>query len=111
MVGYFREFNTYTVLDRYPTPRVQETLTQLSTKKYIASMDALKGFHHNLLTTKANKLLIIITHCGLYEYLRMHFGIKNAPSPYQRAMNIIFPTELSEECLNIYIDDIAICED
>ncbi|MBW0558140.1 hypothetical protein O181_097855 [Austropuccinia psidii MF-1] len=111
MVGDFRALNTYTVPDRYPIPRIQETLTQLSKAKYITSMDALKGFHQNVLTPKAKKLLRIITHCGIYEYLRMPFGIKNAPSHYQRMMNTIFPTEFSEGWLIIYIDDIIICSD
>ncbi|MBW0497175.1 hypothetical protein O181_036890 [Austropuccinia psidii MF-1] len=75
MVGDFRALNTYTVPDRYPIPRIQEALTQLSKAKYITSMDALKGFHQNSLTPKAKKLLRIITHCGIYEYLRMPFGI------------------------------------
>ncbi|MBW0510333.1 hypothetical protein O181_050048 [Austropuccinia psidii MF-1] len=96
MVGDFRALITYTVPDRYPIPRTQEALTQLSKAKYITSMDALKGFHQNVLTPKAKKLLRVITHCGIYEYLRMPFGIKNAPSHYQRMMNTIFPTELSE---------------
>ncbi|MBW0494602.1 hypothetical protein O181_034317 [Austropuccinia psidii MF-1] len=74
-------------------------------------MDALKGFHQNVLMTKTKKLLGILTHCGIYEYLRMPFGIKNAPSHYQRMMNTIFPTELSEGWLIIYIDDIIICSD
>ncbi|MBW0516590.1 hypothetical protein O181_056305 [Austropuccinia psidii MF-1] len=111
MVGDFRGLNTYTAPDRYPIPRIQETLTQLSKAKYITSMDALKGFHQNFLTPKAKKLLRIITNCGIYEYLRMPFGIKNAPSNYQRMMNTIFPTELSEGWLIIYIDDIIICSD
>ncbi|MBW0552250.1 hypothetical protein O181_091965 [Austropuccinia psidii MF-1] len=110
MVGYFREFNTYTVPDRYLIPRIQDALTQLSKSKYITSMDAFKGFHQNFLMPKAKELLRIITHCGIYEYLRMPFGIKNAPSHYERMMNTIFPTELSEGWLIIYIDDI-ICSD
>ncbi|MBW0492765.1 hypothetical protein O181_032480 [Austropuccinia psidii MF-1] len=48
MVGDFRALNTYTIADRYPIPRIQETLTQLSKDKYIKSMDALKGFHRNV---------------------------------------------------------------
>ncbi|MBW0581493.1 hypothetical protein O181_121208 [Austropuccinia psidii MF-1] len=51
MVGDFRALNTYTVPDRYPIPRIQETLTQLSKAKYITSMDALKGFHQNFFDT------------------------------------------------------------
>ncbi|MBW0550353.1 hypothetical protein O181_090068 [Austropuccinia psidii MF-1] len=96
MVGDFRALNTYTVTDRYPIPLIQETLTQLSKSKYRTSMDALKGFHQNVLMPKGKKLLRIITHCGIYEYLRMPFSIKNAPSHYQRMNNTIFPTELSE---------------
>ncbi|MBW0576820.1 hypothetical protein O181_116535 [Austropuccinia psidii MF-1] len=39
----------------------------------------------------------------------MPFGIKNSPSHLQRMMNEIFPEELSEGWLIIYIDDIIIC--
>ncbi|MBW0538129.1 hypothetical protein O181_077844 [Austropuccinia psidii MF-1] len=72
IVGDFKELNTYTVPDRYPIPRIQQTWTQLSNSKYITSMNALKGFYQNVLMPKANKLPRIITHCGIYEYLRMH---------------------------------------
>ncbi|MBW0508616.1 hypothetical protein O181_048331 [Austropuccinia psidii MF-1] len=109
IAGDFRALHTYTVPDRSPIPRIQETLTKLSKAKYITSMDALKGFHQNVLMPKAKKLLRIITHCGIYDYIRMRFGIKNSPSHYQRIMSTIFPTELSEGYLIIYIDDIIIC--
>ncbi|MBW0465297.1 hypothetical protein O181_005012 [Austropuccinia psidii MF-1] len=111
MVGDFRELNTYTVPDGYPIPRIQEALNQLSKAKYITSMDALKGFHPKVLIPKAKRLLIIITHCGIYEYLRMPFCMNNAPSYYLRMMNTIFPTELSEGWIIIYIDDIIIFSD
>ncbi|MBW0581700.1 hypothetical protein O181_121415, partial [Austropuccinia psidii MF-1] len=39
----------------------------------------------------------------------MPFGMKNAPSHFQRMMNEIFPEELSEGWLIIYIDDIIVC--
>ncbi|MBW0589583.1 hypothetical protein O181_129298 [Austropuccinia psidii MF-1] len=71
-------------------------------------MDALKGFHQNVLTENAKKLLRIIVHCEIFEYLRMPFSIKNAPSHYKRIMNTIFPEEISEGWLIIYIDDIII---
>ncbi|MBW0555156.1 hypothetical protein O181_094871 [Austropuccinia psidii MF-1] len=74
MVGDFRPLNTYTVPDRYPIPRIQESLSQFSKAK-------------------------------------MPFGIKNAPSHYQRMINAIFHTEFSEGWLYIYIDDIIICSD
>ncbi|MBW0463122.1 hypothetical protein O181_002837 [Austropuccinia psidii MF-1] len=111
MVEDSRALNTYTVPDSYPILRVQEALTQLSKARYITSIEELKGFHQNVLTPKTRKLLRIITHCGVYEYLRMTFGIKRAASHYQRMMNAIFPTELSQGWIIIYIDDIIICSD
>ncbi|MBW0539877.1 hypothetical protein O181_079592 [Austropuccinia psidii MF-1] len=95
MISDFRALNTYTDPDRYPIPIIHETLTQLSKAKFITSMDAFKGFHQNVLTPHARKLLRIIAHCGIYKYLRMPFGIKNGPFHYQRMMNTIFPYKLS----------------
>ncbi|MBW0517438.1 hypothetical protein O181_057153 [Austropuccinia psidii MF-1] len=111
IISDFRALNTYTIPDGYPIRRIHETLTQLSKGKFITSMDSLKGFHQNLLTPDARKLLRIIAHCGIYEYLRMPFGIKSAPSHYQILMNTIFPHEVSEGWLIIYIDDIIICSE
>ncbi|MBW0537264.1 hypothetical protein O181_076979 [Austropuccinia psidii MF-1] len=96
MVWDFRDLNTYTVPDRYPVPKVQIALTQISQAVYIATMDSFKGFHQNVVTPRARKYLRIIFRCEVYEYLRMPFGIKNAPPHFQRMMNEIFPEELSE---------------
>ncbi|MBW0559795.1 hypothetical protein O181_099510 [Austropuccinia psidii MF-1] len=111
MIGDLRALNTYTIPDRYPIPRIHEALTQLSKSKLITSMDALKAFHQNFLTPHSRKLLRIISHCCIYEYLRIPFGIKNAPSHYQRMMNTIFPHELSEGWLISYIYYIIICSE
>ncbi|MBW0505435.1 hypothetical protein O181_045150 [Austropuccinia psidii MF-1] len=111
MAGDFRALNTYTIPDSLSIPRIHETLPQLSKARFITSMEALKGFHYNFLIPHARKLLRIIAYCGIFEYLRMPFGIKNAPSHYQRMINTIFPHELSEGWLIIYIDDIIICSE
>ncbi|MBW0546000.1 hypothetical protein O181_085715 [Austropuccinia psidii MF-1] len=50
MVGYFRALKTYTLPDRYPIPKIQISLTQISQAVYISTMDALKGFHQNVVT-------------------------------------------------------------
>ncbi|MBW0508180.1 hypothetical protein O181_047895 [Austropuccinia psidii MF-1] len=80
MVGNLRALTAYTIPDRYPIPQIHETLKQFSQAKFITAIDALSGFYQNALTETANKLLRIIVHCGIYEYLRIPFGIKNAPS-------------------------------
>ncbi|MBW0512234.1 hypothetical protein O181_051949 [Austropuccinia psidii MF-1] len=57
--GDFRALRTYTIPDRYPIPRIHETLKQLSQANFITAIDALKGFHQNVLTDNAKKLLCI----------------------------------------------------
>ncbi|MBW0519111.1 hypothetical protein O181_058826, partial [Austropuccinia psidii MF-1] len=109
MVGDFRALNTYTVPHRYQIPRIQISLTQISQAVYITTMDALKGFHQNVVTPRARKYLRIIAHCEVYEYSRMPFNITNSPSHFQRMINKIFPEEHKEGWLIIYIDEIIFC--
>jgi hypothetical protein len=46
-------------------------------------------------------------HIGLFEWIVMTFGLKNAGATYQRAMNYIFH-ELISKIVKIYIDDVVI---
>ena len=89
-------------------PRIEKSLTNLAQARYITSMDVLKGFHQIKVSPDSRKFLRIICHKGVYEYLRMPFGIKNAPSYFQSMMDSEFRNELTENWLLIYIDDIII---
>jgi hypothetical protein len=44
---------------------------------------------------------------GLFEYVVMTFGLKNAGAMYQRAMNYIFH-DLIGKLVEIYVDDIVV---
>ncbi|MBW0507546.1 hypothetical protein O181_047261 [Austropuccinia psidii MF-1] len=55
MMWEFRALNNYTVPDRYPIPKIQIFLTQISEAMYIGTMDALKGFHQNVVTPRERK--------------------------------------------------------
>ena len=46
-------------------------------------------------------------HLGLFEWLVMTFGLKNAGATYQRAMNYIFH-KLIGKIVEIYIDDVVV---
>ncbi|MBW0555952.1 hypothetical protein O181_095667 [Austropuccinia psidii MF-1] len=54
MVGDFRALNTYTVPDRYPIPRIQETLTQLSKAKLARVLDKFTGVNMKIALKKGN---------------------------------------------------------
>jgi hypothetical protein len=44
---------------------------------------------------------------GLFEYVVMTFGLKNADAMYQRAMNYIYH-DLIGKLMEIYIDDVVV---
>jgi hypothetical protein len=56
----------------------------------------------------------IAFHCpgfiGLFKWVVMTFGLKNASATYQRAMNLIFH-DLLGIILEIYIDDVVVKSD
>ncbi|MBW0549008.1 hypothetical protein O181_088723 [Austropuccinia psidii MF-1] len=58
MVGDFRELNTYTIPDRYPIPRIHETLTQLSQAKLITACEPLRYDHIPNKVTKRLRIII-----------------------------------------------------
>lgn len=111
MVGDFRALNKYTAPDYYPIPRIDHSLHNLSKAKYISTMDILKGFHQIPIAEDSRKYLRIICHMGIFEYLRMPFGIRNAPSHFQRMMDSIFGDFIRQGWVIIYIDDIIIYSD
>ncbi|MBW0509442.1 hypothetical protein O181_049157 [Austropuccinia psidii MF-1] len=108
LCGDFRALNNYTKADRYPIPRIPHALEKLEKAKYITKMDCMKGFHQNGVKPNYMKLLKIIFHMGIYEYNRMPFGIKNAPSHFQRMVDTMFQDGILEGWMVVYIDDIII---
>ncbi|MBW0481924.1 hypothetical protein O181_021639 [Austropuccinia psidii MF-1] len=108
LCGDFRALNNYTKADRYPIPRIPHALDKLAKAKYIMKKDCMKGFHQNGVKPNSMKLLRIICRMGIYEYTRMQFGIKNAPSHFQSMMYKIFQEQILEGWMVVYIDDIII---
>ena len=108
VVGDFRALNNYTLPDYYPIPRIDHSLVNLSKAKYITTMDILKGFHQIPIAPESRQFLRIILHLGVFEYCRMPFGIKNAPSHFQRMMDNIYGNYIRQGWMMVYIDDILI---
>ncbi|MBW0509129.1 hypothetical protein O181_048844 [Austropuccinia psidii MF-1] len=108
LCGDFRALNNYTNADRYPIPRIPHALDKLAKARYITKIDCMQGFHQNGVKPNSMKLLRIICNMGIYEYTRIPFGIKNAPSHFQRIMDTIFQEEILEGWMVVYINDIII---
>ena len=108
LCGDFRALNDYTVTDVYAIPRMDSVLHNLQGATRISVLDGVKGYHQLRCTDKASNYLHIITHCGVYKYVRMPFGPKNGPSAFQRLMDRTFSKEICEGWMSVYIDDIIV---
>lgn len=103
----YRKLNQKTIDDRYPIPDITSILDKLGKCQYYSTLDLASGFHQIEIDTKdISKTAFSVEH-GHYEFVRMPFGLKNAPSTFQRVMDNVLREHLGKHCL-IYMDDIII---
>jgi len=68
-------------------------------------MDLSKGCYQATLAESSRHLTVFITLMGLYEWLRVHVGLKGAPVYFQRIMKIIVLAGLIYNICEVYFDD------
>lgn len=102
----YKNLNEKTISDKYPLPNIEDLLDQLNECKYFTALDLSSGFHQIEMDPNsiAKTAFNAGTH-GHYEYLRMPFGLKNAPATFQRCVNHVLQGIPN---VRIYIDDILI---
>jgi hypothetical protein len=96
-----------TVADNWPLPNIQQMLQRLGRHrpKYFAVFDLTAGYHQAPMSLAAIGFTAFICFCGLYEYLRVPFGLKGAPSYFQRVMANVVLAGLIYIICEVYIDD------
>ena len=78
-----RMANEAIIRERHPIPTVDEVLQELTTSKVFSKIDLKWGFHQLELHPESRDVTTFVTHCGLYRYKRLMFGINAAPEIYQ----------------------------
>lgn len=103
----YSKVNSYTVFDRYPMPDVKIILSNLGDAKYFSKIDLESGYHQILMQEGDIEKTAFSVNGAKYEFLRLPFGLKNAPSIFQRAIDDVLRKFIGKFAY-VYMDDIII---
>ena len=88
-----------------PLPNLQDLSANLHGSKIFSKLDLVKGYHQVPVNKDDIPKTAIITPFGLFEYIYMPFGLKNAAQTFQRLMDSLlrhFPFVF------VFLDDLLI---
>jgi len=105
LVNDYRRINKILHAPGNPLPRIDDILASMYGSGYFTSIDLTKGFWQIPLNDQAIPKTAITTPYGLYEFLRLPFGMNLSPAIFQSVMEGILRGIAH---VFVYIDDIII---
>ena len=95
-----------TPLDRHVIPTLPQILDRVGHVAVLSKVDLTAGFHQIPVHHPSRDFTTFLSPKGKFRFTRMPFGLKNAPSHFQRNMQRVL--EPVSDCAAVYIDDIVI---
>lgn len=107
MVVDFRKLNQKTIEDKYPIPNIATVLDLLGNSALFSKLDLKSGYWQIEIDKADQHKTAFSTEEGHWHFLRMPFGLKNAPACFARVINEVLKGLINKICL-VYLDDIII---
>lgn len=103
----YRKLNAITVPDSYPLPRMDDLLHEARPTSFMSTIDLRAGYHQVKVNPADQDKTAFVCPFGTYRYLRMPFGLRNAPATFQRLIDR-FRNGLEDILTLTYLDDIIV---
>ena len=110
----FRKLNEQTELSHQLFPKLDDVVSIVAGKKYKTSLDLASGYWQVGMAENSKDLTTFVLPTNPITYWKwevLPFGLKSAPSTFQRLMNTVFADMISEGQLQVYVDDILVCSE
>ncbi|CAF4894949.1 unnamed protein product [Pieris macdunnoughi] len=105
----YRALNSITVKEKFPLPLIDDHVDKLGSYKIFTSLDMATGFHQvPMRDDDSISKTAFVTPEGHYEYLKMPYGLANAPIVYQRIISKTLKTLIDAGKALTYIDDVLL---
>ena len=103
----YRNLNDCVVDASWPIPNIAEMLRRIGAQKptIFGVMDLTQGYHQAPIAASTKPYTSFITYSGVYQYTRLPFGPKRAPSYFQEQMATTVLSGLIYSICEMYIDD------
>ncbi|GJR32481.1 uncharacterized protein Tco_1108713 [Tanacetum coccineum] len=96
----YRKLNALTRKDHFPIPFIDQMLERLAGRAYYCCLDGYSGFHQIPVAPEDQEKTTFTCPFGTFAFLRMSFGLCNAPATFQRCMVSIF-SEYVEDIIEL----------
>ncbi|KAG9454307.1 hypothetical protein H6P81_007211 [Aristolochia fimbriata] len=103
----FRDLNKAWPKDDFPLPITELMVDATTGHEALSLMDGSSGYNQIRMDPKDEELTAFRTPKGIFCYKVMSFGLKNAGTTYQRAMQNIFDDFLHKR-VECYVDDLVV---
>jgi hypothetical protein len=103
----YTNLNKHCPKDPFALPRIDQVIDSTAHCALLSFLDCYSGYHQIALKEEDQIKTAFITPFGSYAYTTMLFGLKNAGSTYQRAIQLCLADQLHRN-VEAYMDDVVI---